>query len=83
MKHYLISEKKLLSFLEDSFKLCALESSGVDNWSWYDTSVRDYLDTYIRANHIEFGEEEDELDFSFSDIAEREIENYENYKMVQ
>jgi hypothetical protein len=78
MKHYLISKKKLLSLLEDSFRLCALECGGVDNWSWYGNSVRDYLDTYIRANHIEFEDEEDEWDFSFDDIAEREIKKYEN-----
>ena len=78
MKYYLVSENELLSLLKDSYKLIALESGGVDNWSWYGDSVRDFLDTYIRANHIEFEDEEDEWDFSFDDVAEREIKKYEN-----
>jgi hypothetical protein len=78
MKYYSVPENELLSLLKDSHKLIALESGGVDNWSWYDVSVRDFLDTYIRANHIEFEDGEDELDFSFDDVAEREIKKYEN-----
>lgn len=45
-------KKNLKQYLEDMYnnseKCIALEQGGVDNWEWYDESLRDY-----------FGEEED------------------------
>jgi hypothetical protein len=43
-KYYKISEKLLMELMTDSFKLCALESGGVDNWEWYGMSCCDFLD---------------------------------------
>ena len=39
----IISEKQLSSLLEEAYRYEALESGGVDNWSWYSESLKDYL----------------------------------------
>ena len=43
MKYYKISEKYLKYLIESRARLEALESGGVDNWSWYGESYSDYL----------------------------------------
>lgn len=56
-----ISIVELKDLLEDSAKLAALESGGVDNWSWYGDSFQDYVklleyksfEDYIEALHAE------------------------------
>jgi len=35
MKYYIINEKRLLELLKEENQLNALESAGVDNWSYY------------------------------------------------
>ena len=69
--YVLIPKKKALSLLENNAKLMALESGGVDNWSWYGESLWDYLKEY-------FGEDNDEEVecVDFSDIAEDWITKY-------
>lgn len=37
-----IDKKKYIELLNDSSMLCALESGGVDNWSWYYESLKEY-----------------------------------------
>lgn len=39
-----ISKEELLSLIADSERLNALECGGVDNWSYYGESKRNYLD---------------------------------------
>ena len=56
-----IEKKELHRLLKAYHRLRALEYGGVDNWSWYGESMSDYLN--------DCGEE------SFSDIADKEIEN--------
>ena len=34
---------ELIELLSDQMKLSALESGGVDNWSWYGDSIWDYV----------------------------------------
>lgn len=41
-----ITAKQLLSFIQDSIKLNALECGGVDNWTWYGESI----DKFEEAN---------------------------------
>lgn len=35
MKYYIINKERLLELLKEENQLNALESAGVDNWSWY------------------------------------------------
>lgn len=42
LKQYLISESRLRDLLHSEAKLNALEAGGVDNWSWYGDSLRDF-----------------------------------------
>lgn len=72
MKYYKINEKDLKYFIECRARLEALESGGVDNWSWYDDANADYLCDMKE----EYGlNENDDLDFY--DIAKHEIKNFE------
>ena len=58
--YYIISKEHLLSLIEDSITLTALENGGVDNWEWYGESINDLLkDT--KANSIEGLAEKDLL----------------------
>ena len=58
--YYIISKEHLLSLIEDSITLTALENGGVDNWEWYGGSINDLLkDT--KANSIEELAEKDLL----------------------
>lgn len=72
MKYYKIKEEDLKYFIECRARLEALESSGVDNWYWYDDSYADYLEDMKEEYDIPM---EEYLDFK--DIADREIKNFE------
>ena len=71
MKYYKISEHDLKYFIECRARLEALESGGVDNWSWYCDSNADYLCDMKEEYNLD---KEEDLDFS--DIAEYEIKNF-------
>jgi hypothetical protein len=43
-KKYIVSEERLRDLIEAEEKLCALNAGGVDNWSWYGDSIRDYIE---------------------------------------
>lgn len=84
----IVPKEELIELIEALYKLAALESGGVDNWEWCDESISDFLDRYWIENHdalIKFfnlttEEEIEEFkgDFSFSDIAQFEIDiNYD------
>lgn len=42
-KKYIIDEKLLLVLLEEHIELEALEYGGVNNWSYYEKSIKGYL----------------------------------------
>ena len=84
----IVPKEELIELIEALYKLAALESGGVDNWEWCGESISDFLDRYWIENHdalIKFfnlttEEEIEEFkgDFSFSDIAQFEIDiNYD------
>lgn len=72
MKYYKIKEEDLKYFIECRARLEALEAGGVDNWSWYGESYADYLEDMKKQYDIPM---EDDLDFK--DIANKEIQNFE------
>ena len=84
----IVPKEELIELIEALYKLAALESGGVDKWEWCGESISDFLDRYWIENHdalIKFfnlttEEEIEEFkgDFSFSDIAQFEIDiNYD------
>lgn len=84
----IVPKEELIELIEALYKLAALESGGVDNWEWCGESISDFLDRYWIENHdalIKFfnlttEEEIEEFkgDFSFSDIAQFEVDiNYD------
>ena len=84
----IVPKEELIELIEALCKLAALETGGVDNWEWYGESISAFLDRYWIENHdalIKFfnlttEEEIEEFkgDFSFSDIAQFEIDiNYD------
>lgn len=89
MKEYRISREELLELLEARNRLAALESGGVDNWSWYSDSLHDYLkedyennrEVYVKEFNID-PEDEDEfkMDFGFYEVALLELRGYEVIK---
>ena len=72
----MVEEDKLKNLLYDSAQLHALDCGGVDNWGWYGESIGDFLKNYIKENNIQFEDSDDEFDFWFSDIANREIKDF-------
>ena len=71
MKFYKISEEDLKYLIKCRALLEALESGGVDNWSWYSESRADYLNEMKEAYGLD---QEEGLDFS--DIVNKEIQSY-------
>lgn len=69
MKFYKVEENELLDLLTAAHTLRALNQGGVDSWSWCGESCSDYLGRY----GDEIGSEMED----FEDIAELEIQNYE------
>ena len=52
-----ITRKRYEALLDDEFKLNCLENGGVDNWDWYEESIRPWR---IERGDIE--PDEDEFD---------------------
>lgn len=42
-KTYIVPESILRQLIEHSFRYCALEDGGVDNWEGYSQSIKEYL----------------------------------------
>lgn len=72
MIYCLVPKDELKDLLYDSLKLQALECGGVDNWSWYGDSVRDF----INAAKADYNVSEDDDDFDISDMADVDVEGY-------
>ena len=78
IKYRVVPETELLSLLEDSNKLRALENGGVDNWSWYGDSIRDYFEACTTELNLELDEDED---LDFTTIAKIDLNNYQIVKL--
>ena len=72
MIYCLVPKEELKDLLYDSLKLQALEVSGVDNWTWYGDSIRDFID----AAKADYNVPKDDDDFDISDMAEVDVEGY-------
>ena len=72
MIYCLVPKDELKDLLYDSLKLQALEVSGVDNWTWYGDSIRDFID----AAKTDYNVPEDDDDFDIGDMAEVDAEGY-------
>ena len=72
MKFYKVEENELLDLLTAVHTLNALNQGGVDSWSWCGESCSDYLKQYNdeTGSEVEY----------FEDIAELEIQHYEEVK---
>lgn len=78
-KYYKVHEPVLLSLLEESNRLYALEKGGVDNWMWYGDSFLDYLQEYCKDNGID-PEQVGNGSFGFTDLAEIDLKSFEEIK---
>ena len=74
MKYYKISETELKYLIKCRAELEALESGGVDNWSWYGDARTDYLEDYFSDRDPEWFEDND-LDFDL--IVDEQINEFE------
>lgn len=71
MIYCLVPKDELKDLLYDSLKLQALEVSGVDNWTWYGDSIRDFID----AAKVDYNVPKDD-DFDIGDMADVDVEGY-------
>lgn len=76
MRWYEIDEDRLTDLLEAEIRLTALESGGVDNWSWYSESLWDTKESLANEYGLEIE------DLSFRDIARHMIQNGEERKLI-
>ena len=72
MIYCLVPKDELKDLLYDSLKLQALECGGVDSWSWYGDSIREFID----AAKADYNVPEDNDDFNISDMADVDVEGY-------
>lgn len=72
MIYCLVPKDELKDLLYDSLKLQALECGGVDSWSWYGDSIREFID----AAKADYNVPEDNDDFDISDMADVDVEGY-------
>lgn len=72
MIYCLVPKDELKDLLYDSLRLQALDCGGVDNWTWYGDSIRDFID----AAKADYNVPEDDDDFDISDMADVDVEGY-------
>lgn len=75
--YYLVDEATLINLLSSELELIQLESSGVDNWTWYGEGRREFL---LEAIDGRISEEDIDEDLDFEDVAKLDLERYEKYK---
>ena len=76
-KKYIVEEDKLIALLASYYKLRALESGGVDNWSWYSEACNDWLKS-VRPPNLE---EDEAWEYGFEEFAKDVIPTiYEEVK---
>lgn len=72
VKYCLVPKDELKELLYDSLTLQALECGGVDNWSNYDASIADFIETA----KVDYNVPEDDDDFDISNMADVDVEGY-------
>lgn len=75
MKNYIVPEDVLLDLLKNRDKLQCLEADGVDNWNWYMTSAHQFLKEGAEIYNVIL--DEDSEDFWFEDLAELELQDFQ------
>ena len=73
-KNYKVKESTLRRLIAAEAELQALESGGVDNWSWYYESKQEYLEDYFSNCDPEFF---DKNDIGFDLLVDKEINKFE------
>ena len=73
-KYRLVPEKTLLLLIENSLRLNALESGGVDNWTWYGESCHDVLEPCSQDIGRDIEDLEELADIDLAAYPEIEIE---------
>lgn len=72
--NYIISKERLLELLKAENELNVLEGDGVDNWTWYMEGRRQYLKEGAEMYGVNI---DDNKDFDFEDLAELDLQNFE------
>ena len=72
--NYIISKERLLELLKAENELNVLEGDGVDNWRWYMEGRRQYLEEGAEMYGVNIDDNED---FDFEDLAELDLQNFE------
>ena len=72
--NYIVSKERLLELLKAENKLNVLEGDGVDNWTWYMEGRRQYLKEGAEMYGVNIDDNED---FDFEDLAELDLQNFE------
>ena len=72
--NYIVSKERLLELLKAENELNVLEGDGVDNWTWYMEGRRQYLKEGAEMYGVNIDDNED---FDFEDLAELNLQNFE------
>lgn len=72
--NYIVSKERLLELLKAENELNVLEGDGVDNWTWYMEGRRQYLEEGAEMYGVNIDDNED---FDFEDLAELDLQNFE------
>nr|DAU68760.1 MAG TPA: hypothetical protein [Caudoviricetes sp.] len=72
--NYIVSKERLLELLKAENELNVLEGDGVDNWTWYMEGRRQYLKEGAEMYGVNIDDNED---FDFEDLAELDLQNFE------
>lgn len=73
---YIVSKERLLELLKAENELNVLEGDGVDNWTWYMEGRRQYLKESAEMYGVNIDDNED---FDFEDLAELDLQNFEEF----
>lgn len=81
-KRYIINEEELLELLESKKQLEYLESTGVDNWSYYGECREEFIKEELECITKKPIEQQEIIDndIDMIDIAKELIKFYEEYK---
>ena len=74
--NYIVSKERLLQLLKAENELNVLEGDGVDNWTWYMEGRRQYLKEGAEMYGVNIDDNED---FDFEDLAELDLQNFEEF----
>ena len=69
-----VSPEEMKELLEMRARLHALDSGGVDNWTWYGDALYDFLRRY--------SQQEGRLFESFEEVAQYELDNYYEMSVI-